>query len=198
VRRYFSGLDLGQAADFTALAVLERTRIEGAPHFALRHLERFPLGTPYTEVCDRLKVAFDRAPLLGTGLAVDATGVGRPVVDLIRKARVKAVLRPVVITAGQQTTSANGFWNVPKKDLVSTLQVLLQSRRLEIAKGLPTAKLLTDELANFKVKVTTNATETFEAWRERDHDDLVLALAVAVWLGEREGGKVGRPFYLGR
>ena len=27
--------------------------------------------------------------------------------------------------------------------------------------------------------------ETFESWRERDHDDLVLAVALAAWLGER-------------
>jgi hypothetical protein len=30
--------------------------------------------------------------------------------------------------------------------------------------------------------------ESPEAWRERDHDDLVLAVALAVWCGERCGG----------
>jgi hypothetical protein len=29
-----------------------------------------------------------------------------------------------------------------------------------------------------------NSHETLEAWRERDHDDLVLAVAIAVWLAE--------------
>jgi hypothetical protein len=41
------------------------------------------------------------------------------------------------------------------------------------------------ELMNFRVKVAASANETFEAWRERDHDDLVLAVANAAWVGER-------------
>jgi hypothetical protein len=41
------------------------------------------------------------------------------------------------------------------------------------------------ELLAFRVKVTASANETFEAWRERDHDDLVLAVATAAWVGER-------------
>jgi hypothetical protein len=36
----------------------------------------------------------------------------------------------------------------------------------------------------FRIKVTASANETFEAWRERDHDDLVLAAAIAVWCAE--------------
>jgi hypothetical protein len=57
--RYSSGLALGQVSDFTALAVLEQTRVPETPdravkHYALRHLERFPIGTPYTEICVRL------------------------------------------------------------------------------------------------------------------------------------------------
>ena len=48
------------------------------------------------------------------------------------------------------------------------------------------AEVLTKELLTFKVKITTAGNETFEAWRERDHDDLVLALAVALWYAERD------------
>ena len=29
------------------------------------------------------------------------------------------------------------------------------------------------------------ALETFESWRERDHDDLVLAVVLVAWVGER-------------
>jgi hypothetical protein len=51
--RYISGLDLGQAQDFTALAVLEQTEHHDAEkpgqkvrHYAVRHLERFHSGRP--------------------------------------------------------------------------------------------------------------------------------------------------------
>jgi hypothetical protein len=33
------------------------------------------------------------------------------------------------------------------------------------------------------VKVTADRTETFSSWRERDHDDLVMALALALFVG---------------
>jgi hypothetical protein len=33
--------------------------------------------------------------------------------------------------------------------------------------------------------ITSAANETFETWRQRDHDDVFMALAVAVWHAER-------------
>ncbi len=38
------------------------------------------------------------------------------------------------------------------------------------------------------VKVTLAGNEQFESWRERDHDDLVLAVALALYEGSRPGG----------
>jgi hypothetical protein len=34
------------------------------------------------------------------------------------------------------------------------------------------------------VKVSAAGNEAFTGWRERDHDDLVLAVALACWLAE--------------
>jgi hypothetical protein len=57
--------------------------------------------------------------------------------------------------------------------------------RPRIAGGVQTDRLVR-ELQNFRVKLTVAAHETFGAWREGDHDDLVLAVALACWLAERE------------
>jgi hypothetical protein len=76
-----------------------------------------------------------------------------------------------------------GGWLVPKKSLISSLQVLLQSRRLKVAPSLPDAQVLVQELELFRMKVTLSETDA-EQWRERPHDDLVLAVAVAAWEGE--------------
>ena len=38
----------------------------------------------------------------------------------------------------------------------------------------------------FKRRITPAGNETMASWREADHDDLVLALALAVWWRERE------------
>jgi hypothetical protein len=131
-------------------------------------------------------------------LAIDQTGVGRAVVDIFRDADVDATLFPVLITWGANVHFGDdGAYHVPKKELVSVLQVLLQGGRLTIAK-LPERETLVKELLAFRVKVTVSANETFEAWRERDHDDLVLAVALAAFAGERVGtAEAGLPFVFG-
>ena len=72
---------------------------------------------------------------------------------------------------------------------MSVLQVVFQTERLRIASSLPLRPILIDELLNFRAKVTTTGNNTFEAWRESVHDDLVLALAIAVWYAERSRGQ---------
>jgi hypothetical protein len=185
---YVAGLDLGQASDYTGLAVFEGKfpQAGGPPEYAVRHLERFELHTSYTAIVERMQELFDGPPLAGGFLAADATGVGRAVIDMLAAAELDCRLVPITITGGHQTTrDPEGYFHVPKKELVATLQVLLQSRRLVIAPALALAQTLARELQFFRVKITAAANETFEAWRERDHDDLVLAVALAAWLAER-------------
>lgn len=174
---YVLGLDLGQAADYTAVALLERHG--EASH--LRYLHRFDIGTRYPAIVDAVRGMLTREPLAGqTALIVDATGVGRPVVDLLRQADLDPIA--VTITGGNAVTNAGGEWGVPKRDLVGALVALFQGERLLIARGLPLAPVLVQELLNFKVKINLRtAHDTYEAWRESEHDDLVLAAALAAW-----------------
>lgn len=104
---------------------------------------------------------------------------------MLRRSPVKASIRAITITGGHQAgTLTHGGALVPKKELVSTLQVLLQSRRLQIAQQMSEAETLTRELLNFKVKLSQSAHESIGADRDRDHDDLVIAVALAAWQGE--------------
>jgi hypothetical protein len=184
---YILGLDLGQTKDFTALAVLECHALETSaekPEYALRHLRRFPLGTPYTEIVPAVATLVQSGPLAESPVVVDQTGVGRAVVDMLRRAIGWVV--PVTITGGHAVTmSEDRSFHVPKKDLVTCLQVVMQSRRLRIARGLHEAAILVRELQQFQVKITAAANETFGVWREGQHDDLVLAVALACWWAER-------------
>lgn len=194
--RYFVGLDLGQVSDFTALAVLERPLAcpedilrRQRPTYALRHLQRLPLGTPYPTVVQNVVSLLGAAFLSACTLAVDQTGVGRAVVEMLFDAlrgRVGCWFYPITITTGHVVTADDsGSLHVPKKELVGTLQLLLQTRRLQAARTLPDAAVLVKELENFRVKVTAARNETFESWREGQHDDLVLAVALAAWMGEQ-------------
>ena len=44
---------------------------------------------------------------------------------------------------------------------------------------------MTEELLNFRYKITQASNLIYESWREGAHDDLVLALSLAVWKAEK-------------
>jgi hypothetical protein len=129
-------------------------------------------------------------------LAVDATGVGAPVIDLFKRENHKSHLQPIQIVGGATVSREGGVTRVPKRNLVSTVQVYLQSKRLRIASQLPEADTLTRELQNFQVKITDAANDTYGAWREGTHDDLVLAAALALWTGTEVQTWSTQPFRL--
>jgi hypothetical protein len=157
------GLDLGQLSDPTAVAIVERRQLpkSDAHAYACRHLQRWPLGTPYPAIVGDVLELLARPQLAGPLLVIDQTGVGRAVVDLFRW-RSPCPMKPVTITSGATVTRLDsGEAHVPKKDLVATLQTLLGYRRLQVAATLPEAGVLVKELQNFRVKVTAAANETF-------------------------------------
>lgn len=209
---YYLGLDLGQTTDYTALTIIEEpvwamrewrspakfssqvlARImaqnyhEGRPPFPplqLRHLERFELGTPYPHIVSRVGAIMQLEPLASRPcvLLVDKTGVGAAVVDMFEA----GWLHPVSVTihGGSAVTLDTGHrgYRVPKRDLVGSVQVLLQNHRLQIASALPMAEVLRKELMNFRMKIDPRtAHDSYEHWREGMHDDLVLSTAIACW-----------------
>jgi hypothetical protein len=192
VARYFVGLDLGQQSDFTGVVVCEKVPPEGSDDYGLHvmHLERFR-DVLYPEVVERVSRLME-APQLGgeVALAVDATGVGAAVVDMLRRAGL--TFDAVTITGGDTETQSGWYdWRVPKRDLVGGLQVLLQSGRLKIARSLEHAETLKAELLNFRVKIDPRtAHDSYSHWREHEHDDLVLACSLAAWKAKKGEFKI--------
>jgi hypothetical protein len=153
------------------------------PVLALRHLHRWPLGTPYPEIVQEVAQLLCRPPLEGSSvLLVDATGVGRPIVDLFDRARLDPMA--ITITGGSQVLNEGRELRVPKRDLAMAIAALLQSRRLTFAAALPLLAILRKELESFEVKITPQGHDQYLSWREGAHDDLVLAVAMATWYRE--------------
>lgn len=154
--------------------------------YHVRHIERFELGTRYPDIVESISELLADPLLAGhSRLVVDGTGVGAPVVDMFLHRGLKPV--PIYITGADRISYTGRITRVPKRDLVSVLQVLFQTRRLRIAPDLELASTLTTELTNFTAKITPSFHETFACWRENQHDDLVLALSIACWYFERMG-----------
>jgi hypothetical protein len=192
---YFAGLDLGQKQDPTPLAVVEWTEFAGAwdaaafehrkeTSLGLRYLERMPLGTPYPEVVYRVGCMMRSRQLAGgegRHLVVDGTGVGPAVVDLLRQEDLQSKMWPVTITGGDTERFADDYYRVPKRDFIVGLQVLMQQGGLQIAEGMKEGATLVKEMAEMRVKISGSGNEQFGAWRNGEHDDLVLAVAMACW-----------------
>jgi hypothetical protein len=184
------GVDLGQSSDPTAIAVVKRIEFDscGLPNkpsiFQVGFLERAPLRTPYPAIVGRVGGLLSHPTVAGNiELTIDQTGVGGPVADMFRAAGLE--FTGVVITGGQ--TEANpekNTWHVPKLKLISHLQALLHEGRLQIQKNLAEAETLVRELQDFRVQYSDSGFMTFNA-RQGKHDDLVLALAIAVWKAMR-------------
>jgi hypothetical protein len=178
------GVDLGQANDFTAIAVVRKIHAETKrPLFQLGHLERLPLQTSYPRVVDHVARLLARLPG-STELVLDHTGVGRPVFDLFQDAGMSPI--GVTITAGDVTTNEGLVFKVPKLQLISRVQALLHAGSLKIHKDLPEAAALVEELQSFRAQVTDAGYWRFGA-RSGKHDDLVLSLAIALWRAYGDG-----------
>jgi hypothetical protein len=158
--------------------------------FQVGHLERVPLGTPYPGIVAHVGRLLGKLPA-GTELVIDYTGVGRPIFDMFTYAGISPL--GVLITAGIAETWEGAICSVPKLTLVSRLQALLHEGRLKILKELAEAETLVRELQEFRVEFTAAGHLTFNA-RSGKHDDLVLALAIAVWRAHG-GGSPGQVYF---
>jgi hypothetical protein len=188
------GIDIGQRRDPTAICVAELESRPGPTraeiHFLIRHLDRLPLRTPYPEVARRLHdLCSGVAHRSGASptVYVDATGVGLPVVDILKAAATNTRVVPVFFTHGDHRTEEKGEVLLGKAFLVSRLQALLQTGRLHLPRSAE-AGALAAELRDYEIKVSDDANERSGAFKVGSHDDLVTALGLAVQVDSPGGG----------
>ncbi|GAC1400722.1 MAG: hypothetical protein NVSMB65_18410 [Chloroflexota bacterium] len=197
------GIDIGQKRDSTAIAVAEREMRGGDEYHLIRRLERLPLRTPYHEIARRLEAIVagvearvqqaemarqleprwlrGEAPRADLTVFVDATGVGKPVVDALEQAGVPVTA--VYFTYGdRRTKQADGSISLGKALLVSRLQALLQTGRILLPKTTE-AGALAEELQDYEIRVDQDANDKYGAFKVGTHDDLVTALGLAVQAG---------------
>ena len=81
----------------------------------------------------------------------------------------------------EQETRVNGIYHVPKRDLITGLQRMLDTRELGLPAQFPAARDLGKEMGDLGVKVSERGRVSYGAWRAGEHDDLVVATALACW-----------------
>jgi len=159
-RQHAIGVDLAKTQDWTVAAVLRPSAERDGP-WRLVAIERFS-RLAWPKQWERLEQILRRYP---GRMLLDETGVGSPVVDEMRQRMPGAVV-------GRKFTAAN------RTALIENLQIAVESRSVrwpECAKTRPLEKEL-DEFCYRK----RGARLVPEA-PEGEHDDCVIALALAVW-----------------
>jgi len=203
------GLDLGQKRDHSALVIVEQLvrSVVPAPTvdelYHVVHVQRWSLGTPYESVVDEVCELAQR-PELSNGrplLLFDRTGLGGVVAEDLWNRYTRGDLPlgypaiGITLTAG---FSNRGAWRgtadstAHKGDVIARMASLLNTGRLVLPPGLPAGDLLEKELRTFQIKQRASGYIYTEAAHEKDHDDLVIALALAVWCPHW----IGTPRYL--
>lgn len=122
-----------------------------------------------------------RRRLGGPYLVMDSTGIGAPVRDHLRSIGLVPV--PVILSAGDSVHGTTGGIGVPKRDVVTTIRVLLEKGQLKVASSCPLKDIFFTELRNFKLLVTPSGKDTYGATGSA-HDDLVLAVSLPLWYAE--------------
>lgn len=131
---------------------------------------------------------------------IDATGVGEPVVDIIKEFGLRPT--PIVFTGGMDLTIKyeeqgrrfGGFGAgigtmrtiaelcVPKNDMIAAAQTMLQQFRPRIAPDVEYQDQFKEQLVHFKGKVNENTGYTsFNNDNPNIHDDFITTFIMAMW-----------------
>ena len=156
------GLDPGQRRDPAGLAVVDG--------FDILHLERV-LGLSYPRLAERVAVLLAQLPaarpggvgrpacaaggyadrmraevaaVRATPVVVDATGVGRAVVDLLEALHLTPIA--ATLTGGGKVRVSGREVSLPRRVLFQPLQAALEVGRLRVAEGCPYRAELAQEL----------------------------------------------------
>ncbi len=211
------GCDLGQRRDPTAICVTEaqlretgrmlvsavhddgsQTETpETVPYYVVRQLERPELGTDYPSVAARLAEIVSRMerdmPDARLTLVMDQTGVGLPVVEIVRNAfrGFRCQITGAVLTSTERMEGFIGSAEIRlgKTHLVSNLKALLQQGRIKMPET-KDARACAEEILDFEMRVSDNANLITGAFKTGTHDDLVIALGLSV-LADPRAGRVG-------
>ena len=163
------------------------------PEYRVRHLERRSPPVRYKGVASRVGEIIESVG--SCLLVIDITAVGRPIYSLLgasveevldRQKKVQVTHLPMTVSgtgaASGVSRSPDAGYLVPRRDLVTLALLLFEQDRIKIAEALDLAGTLSQEFVDFKPKAPK---EELEGWRFEKNDDLVLAVAMATWAGEK-------------
>jgi hypothetical protein len=193
--RYIIALDPAQLHDWSALAAV---KVEYQTPYSSSELKIYKLVNlerrqklPYNIIVDWAVQAYNTPafwPARSMGacteeptFVLDATGVGIAIKDALRQKGVRP--RAASIVSGNSLNAETGIYHLGKARLIGKFLAAFDSGRVHINPNLPIYPQLERELISYRAEISSQGNAKFEA-PPGEHDDLLFALALAVWWGE--------------
>ena len=157
----------------------DESRLEWDNHYDVRWLERLAAERSYPAIVARIRecASARRLTARDCSLLVDITATGRAPLRLFEDQGLYP--EPIEVMSAGDAAYHNDLQQLPARDMIGAVQVAFQSRRIEVSDKLELAATLLTDLQAF------DPTATSPAARASRNDDLVTAVAIAVWWGER-------------
>jgi hypothetical protein len=198
------GVDLGRVYDAAAIVVIEDKLVQrpttaqpitrkikpmDAPSMLTRIYGAIEVGrmvgVSYTEIAMRIATLVEHPRISRPySLVLDTTGVGIAIWDMLCAPPYRLSPVGITSTAGKAVTESMSGYNVPKVDLMTNLEILLDQERFSWAAGMEDAETYREQMDHMKIELKKKK-ETFGADDDRIHDDYPSATAVALWFAEK-------------
>ena len=180
---YAISLDPAQLHDYSPLAVLQvdPDAADSGNVYRLVSLKR-KQRLSYVEIVALAKRVFLNPRFQPDAkFIIDVGGVGRALMDMLTAAGIECI--PVQLTGGEAESVIGGTYHASKSLLVGRFLAAWDAARVQVPATASFLPILEAELKAFRGAMSAQGRATFEA-SQGEHDDLVLALAQAVWYFE--------------
>lgn len=191
---YILSLDPAQVRDWSAMAAIKMHYEDEKKRFLydLVAMNR-KQGLPYDQIVDWVVDTYKKHVFWEKGqpphFILDSTGVGVAVRDMCAARGLR--LKAITITSGENITRSGPIIHVGKARLIGKFLGAFDAGKVAVNPALPIWPKLEREMLTFRAEISAQGRAKFEA-PEGENDDMLFALAQAVWYGEEilRGGKL--------
>jgi hypothetical protein len=182
---FILSLDPAQLRDWSALCAVDMQYHNAQRRFNynLVAMNR-KQGLPYDQIVEWVvktvsNPAFNK--IKPPEFILDATGVGVAVRDMIRAKGIR--MKSITITAGEAFSRQGNFIHIGKARLIGKFLGAFDAGKVQVNPNMPIWPQVEKEMLSFRAEMSAQGRVKLEA-EPGENDDMLFALAMAVWYGE--------------
>jgi hypothetical protein len=189
------GLDIGYKHDRSCACVIEvQLDSHSEQVFIVRYLKRWRQGLLYPSLVKQVERLYNHLKATGKGVpvstlfAVDSTGVGEGVSQLIDRILPREYVKHYYITGGISENEDNfGHIHIPKSQMISGIVGAMSSGSLRIPKDIKDGDDMIKELLSYEIHISENTGRDSYNAPAGKFDDMVCSLGLSLACAVRYG-----------